>query len=361
MIEYENLAKLNSFLFDKFQESFINTLNNGSYILGNNVKNFEEEFSSYCNKKYGIGVASGLDALIISLKALNLNKGDEVIVPSNTFIATIIAIIQNNLVPILVEPNIKTYNINPEKIEEKITKKTKAVIAVHLYGKCCDMDPIIKICKDNNLKLIEDAAQAHGAKYKGKKAGSFGNLSTFSFYPAKNLGAIGDGGMILTDDEELNEKIKMLRNYGSKQKYHNELLGYNSRLDEIQAGFLNIKLKYLDKINKHKNKLAKIYHNNLSGNFIKPIEDEDYYHVYHIYNIRHKNRDKLKDYLADNGINTALHYPVAPHKQNSIKDFICNDKYKISEEIHNTTLSLPISYIHSEEEIIKISNIMNDF
>jgi dTDP-4-amino-4,6-dideoxygalactose transaminase len=361
MIEYENLRKVNAPFFKDLKCSFDELLKSGHYILGNNINTFEKEFASYCGSKNCIGVASGLDALILSLKVFEFGKESEVIVPSNTYIATILSIIHNQLKPVLVEPDIRTYNIDPYKIEEKITSKTKAIIVVHLYGKACDMDPIIKITKRYNLKLIEDCAQAHGAEYKGKKVGTFGDLGAFSFYPTKNLGALGDAGAITTDNIELAEKIKCLRNYGEKIKYNNEFIGFNSRLDEIQAGFLSIKLKKLDEINKHKRMLAKIYMKNLKDCYIKPLLEKDYFDVYHIFSIRHPKRDILKDFLLKNKIQTSIHYPIPPHKQKAMQGILNCACYPISEEIHNTILSLPISYFHTKDDIYQVIEIMNKF
>lgn len=362
MIDYENLAKLNAPFFSDFKEKFADFLSSGQYILGKNVSTFEENFSTYNNCKFSIGVASGLDALTLSLKALNLEEGSEVIVPSNTYIATILSIVQNNLIPVLVEPDLKTYNINPSLIEEKITAKTRAILVVHLYGQPCDMDSITNICKKNSLKLIEDCAQAHGAEYNGQKVGTFGDINAFSFYPTKNLGALGDAGAITTNNEDIAKTVKMLRNYGSKIKYYNEVVGFNSRLDEIQAAFLNIKLQKLDEINSHKKKLANIYNQNLPFNIIKPHIIKNANHVYHIYNIRTPLRDKLKDYLLENNIKTEIHYPVSPNKQQAMKNVINqNFQFPISEEIHNTTLSLPISYFHKEEEITLVCETINNF
>lgn len=357
MIEYENLKKVNEKFFDEYKKAFEDVLNSGWYILGENVKKFEEEFAKYLGVKHCIGVASGLDALILAIDALELPYDSEIIVPSNTYIATILAIVRNGLKPVLVEPDIRTYNIDPTKIEERITEKTRAIIVVHLYGKPCDMDPILDLAKKYNLYVIEDVAQAHGSKYKGKKTGTFG-IGCFSFYPTKNLGALGDAGAVVTDDDILAEKIKALRNYGSKKKYYNDYIGYNSRLDELQAIFLRIKLRFLDEINEHKRKLASIYLKNLADDFIKPVVDEDCYDVYHIFNVRHEKRDSLREYLLANGIITEIHYPIPPHKQESMKGIITGE-YPISEEIHNTTLSLPISYFHTEEDIIKICEVMN--
>jgi dTDP-4-amino-4,6-dideoxygalactose transaminase len=359
MIEYENLKQLNKFFFKEYKDKFDEILESGWYILGKNVKQFENNFSKFNNSKYTIGVASGLDALILLLKAYEFEDDSEIIVPSNTYIATILAIVHNGFNPILIEPDIETYNIDSSKIEEKITNKTKAIMVVHLYGQSCDMKPIVQLADKYNLKIIEDCAQAHGAEYFNQKVGTFGT-GAFSFYPTKNLGALGDGGAITTDDLKLKEKIDKLRNYGSSKKYYNELVGYNSRLDEIQAGFLDIKLKYLDDITNHKRKLAKIYKDYLDDKFIQPIEKDGYKNVYHIFAIRHHKRDELKEYLLQNNIKTEIHYPVAPHKQEAMRDIIIGD-FPISQEIHNTVLSLPISYFHSEENIYQVCKVINRF
>jgi dTDP-4-amino-4,6-dideoxygalactose transaminase len=360
MIEYENLGKLNAPFFKEYTKSFQKTLKSGWYILGNNVVSFEHEFAKYCNSKCCVGVASGLDALFLALKHYNFPKGSEVIVPSNTYIATILSIIHNDLKPILVEPDIHTYNINPEKIEERINERTKAIMVVHLYGKCCKMDTIIDIAKKYNLNVIEDCAQAHGSMFMGKKAGTFGNIGAFSFYPTKNLGALGDAGAIVTNENEVSESIKTLRNYGSKEKYINNVIGYNSRLDEIQAGFLSVKLHNLDAINEHKRGLARIYFDLLKEEYIKPVEDQNYYDVFHIFNIRHSRRDKIREYLLKNGINTDIHYPISPNQQVALSCLV-EGKYPISEEIHNTIISLPISFFHTREDIFKVVKVLNKF
>ncbi len=361
MIEYENLRDSNELFFQEYIHNFSNVLNSGWFILGGFVKKFEEEFANFNGNKFCVGVASGLDALTISLKAFNFENEGEVVVPSNTYIATILSIIQCGLKPVLVEPDINTYNIDPAKIEEKITSTTKAIIVVHLYGKPCDMDPIIKICKKHNLKLIEDCAQSHGAKYKEKNTGTFGDFGAFSFYPTKNLGALGDAGGIATNNEELAKTILKLRNYGSEKKYYNELVGYNSRLDEIQASFLSVKLKKIKVINYHKRELAKLYQENLKEDFIKPFVDADYFDVYHIYNIRHPERDRLREYLLKNQIKTEIHYPIPPHKQKAMQGIIKEKYFPISEEIHETTLSLPCSFGHSKDDILKVIEVMNKF
>jgi len=359
LIEYENLQKVNEKLFSKYKDSFYDFIKSGWYILGNDVVSFENDFASFCNTNHCIGVASGLDALILAIDAFDFPKNSEILVPSNTYIATILAIIRNGFKPVLIEPDIKTYNIDSNNIEEKINNKTKAILVVHLYGKSCQMDTIMSICNKYDLKLIEDCAQAHGAKFKNKKVGSFG-VGCFSFYPTKNLGALGDAGAITCDDEDYNNKIKSLRNYGSNIKYHNDDIGYNSRLDEIQAGFLSIKLKILDDITNHKRNLAKIYFENLDSSFILPIIDSDYFDVYHIFNIRHKRRDDLIKYLEQNSIKTQIHYPIPPHRQKAMKGII-NESFPISQEIHDSTLSLPISYFHTRSDILKVCNVMNEW
>ncbi|MHC1704359.1 MAG: DegT/DnrJ/EryC1/StrS family aminotransferase [Tenuifilaceae bacterium] len=360
MIEYENLAKLNKPFREELKQAFSDTLESGWFVLGENVHQFEKEFAAYNQIDYCIGVASGLDALIIGIKALELEKGSEIIVPSNTYIATILAIIHCGHKPVLVEPKIQTYNIDPEKIEDAITPKTKAVLVVHLYGKVCEMTPIIKVCKNHKLYLIEDCAQAHGAKYNEIKAGCFGDLAAFSFYPTKNLGCLGDGGAIVTNNSLLDEKIRMLRNYGSNKKYYNQYIGYNSRLDEIQAAFLRIKLKHLDEINHHKRFLASLYFNGLKSDYILPNQDEHFYDVFHIYNILHEKRDDLKEYLLNNGIKTEIHYPLSPHRQKALS-FLSHLDFPISDQIHCSTLSLPISTFHSKEDIYRVIEVLNRF
>jgi len=361
MLEYENLGKLNAPFFEEYKNSFEKTLNSGWYILGENVRKFEEEFAEYNTCKYCIGVTSGLDALILSLKAFNFNPADEVIVPSNTYIATILSIVHCGLKPVLVEPDIRTYNIDPKRIEEKITSKTKAIMIVHLYGKSCDMNPILSVKEKHGLILIEDCAQSHGAKYHSRFTGTFGEFGAFSFYPTKNLGALGDAGAIVSNDDKLAQAVTRLRNYGSDKKYYNEVVGYNSRLHEMQAGFLSIKLKHLNEINTHKRKLADIYFDNLKDDFIKPVKDDNYFDVFHIFNVRHPKRNELKAYLLKNEIKTEIHYPLPPHKQKAMSGIILENDFPISEEIHNTTLSLPISFAHTPDEIYRVVEVMNKF
>ena len=360
-IEYENLGKVNQSFFEEYRKAFDDVLKGGWYILGKSVKTFEEQFATYCGTKYCIGLANGLDALTISLKAFGFEAGDEVIVPSNTYIATILSILHNQMKPVLVEPDIQTYNIDPEKIEEQITPRTKAIMLVHLYGKVCSMDKIKAIATKHNLKIIEDCAQAHGAMFKGIRAGNLGNVAGFSFYPTKNLGALGDAGAVTCNDEPLQKLVSNLRNYGSSVKYYNEEVGYNSRLDEVQAAFLSIKLKQLDNINTHKRSLAALYLEGLKDDFIKPVVDPDYYDVYHIFSIRHPKRDQLKEYLIRNDIKTDIHYPVSPNKQKAMIGILDKQLTPISEEIHQTTLSLPISYFHTTSNVQQVIEVMNKF
>lgn len=360
MIEYENLAKLNAPFFKEMQDSFSQTLEGGWYILGGNVKKFEEDFAARHKVKHCIGVNSGLDAMLLSLKAFGFPEGSEVIVPSNTYIATILAVLQAGLKPVLAEPDIRSYNISPVEIEKNITAKTVAVIPVHLYGKSCDMKGILELKEKYGFKIVEDCAQSHDAKQSDRLTGTFGEFGAFSFYPTKNLGALGDAGAILTNDDELAVAVRRLRNYGSDVKYYNEVPGYNSRLDEMQAGFLAVKMRHLDEITRHKRKLAEIYHKNISGAFIKPEVKAGYYDVYHIYNIRHQKRNDLKVYLLKNGIKTEIHYPVAPHHQKAMRG-ILSGKYPVAEEIHATTLSLPVSFCHTEEDIYRVVEVLNAF
>jgi len=369
LIKFLDLKEVNKQYKKELIESCKRVIESGWYILGEEVEKFEKEFAEFCGTKYAISVGSGLDALkliIRGYKELGLFKEkDEIIVPANTYIASILAISEERLNPVLVEPRIDTYLIDPDKIEEKITPKTKAIMAVHLYGQTCEMDKIYKIAKKYNLKIIEDSAQAHGAEYKWKengewrikKAGNLGDASGFSFYPGKNLGALGDGGAVTTNDEKLAEVIKALRNYGSHKKYENLYKGYNSRLDEIQAAMLRVKLKYLDKENKKRKEIAKYYLENIKNNKIilpKIITDS----VWHLFVIRLKERDRLQKYLFENGIQTLIHYPIPPHKQKAYKEWN-NLSFPITEKIHNEVLSLPISGVMNLEEAKKIVNVIN--
>lgn len=365
MIKFLDLYKINQKYRKEIDRSVKRVLDSGYYILGQEVKNFETNFANYIGCKQCIGTANGLEALTLILNAYKelgiLKDSDEIIVPANTFIATILAISQNNLTPILVEPNINTYNIDPDLIEEKITPKTKAIMIVHLYGQTVEMDKIWKIAKKHNLKIIEDSAQAHGAIYKNKMAGNLGDASAFSFYPGKNLGAIGDAGAITTSDERLAEVIRALTNYGSKEKYINIYKGTNSRLDEIQAAILNSKLKYLNLDNNKRRVIAKYYLEHIKNpKIILPIIKDFDSHNFYVFVVRSENRDKLQKYLTDNQISSLIHYPIPPHKQLAYKEWN-NLSFPITEKIHNEILSIPISPVSTKKEIKTIVKILNNF
>ena len=344
---------------DKFDEMYANSV----YIQGKEYEEFNKNFAAYCGVKYAIGVGNGLDALMLILRAYEIGPGDEVIVPSNTFIATALAVTYVGATPIFVEPILEEFNINPALIEQKITAKTKAIIAVHLYGQCCDMDEINRIAKKHNLKVIEDAAQAHGALYRGKKAGSLGDAAGFSMYPGKNLGALGDGGAVTTNDEALAKKIAALSCYGSDYKYHHIYKGVNSRLDEIQCGFLNIKLKNLDRWNADRNRIAKKYFAGIHNPKVKlPVIHEGNYHVWHIFGVRCAQRDKLEAYLNSHGIGTNKHYPTPMHLQGAYADLnIKKGELPLAEEISATELSIPMYYGMTDAEIDYVIETINNF
>ncbi|MBQ9605029.1 MAG: DegT/DnrJ/EryC1/StrS family aminotransferase [Firmicutes bacterium] len=333
------------------------------YIGGSELADFEKAFAAYCGTEFCVGAGNGLDALMLALKALGIGEGDEVIVPSNTFIATALAVTYTGARPVFVEPDIRTFNIAPENIEEKITEKTKAIMPVHLYGQPCDMDRITEIAKKHSLYIIEDCAQAHGAHYKGKRVGSFGDAAGFSFYPGKNLGALGDAGAAVTNNKDLADKIRALGNYGSDRKYHHIYLGNNSRLDEMQAAFLSAKLPLLDKMNKNRQKTADMYLSGIKNpDVILPYIMPDAEHVWHIFAIRSKRRDELEKYLAQNGIGTNKHYPTPIHLQDCYKGLGINKgELPIAEEISATELSLPMYYGITEDEVRYVIDVINDF
>lgn len=334
------------------------------FIQGEECKNFEREFAEYCETKYCIGVGNGLDALFLILKALNIHQGDEVIVPSNTYIATALAVSYVDATPIFVEPDISTYNINPDLIEEKITSRTKAIIVVHLQGRAADMDRINEIAKKYNLYVIEDAAQAHGVLYKGKRVGSFGDAAGFSFYPGKNLGALGDGGCVVTNNEGIAKKVRALGNYGSDYKYHHIYKGNNSRLDELQAAFLRCKLPHLDRWNEDRKRIAKKYIEGIKNPLITlPLKDDDIFdHIYHVFVIRCEKRDALEAYLNDKGIGTVKHYPIPMHLQEAYKDLeLPKGSFPIAEEISDTVLSIPMYYGMTDEECDYVIEALNQF
>lgn len=344
-------------------EKFKKVYKNNYFILGEEVRKFEEDFAKFCGVKYCIGCGNGLDALYLILKACNIGVGDEVIVPCHTYIATALAVSYTGAKPVFVEPDIRTYNIDVNLIERAITKRTKAIIPVHLYGQLAEMDMIVDLVKKYDLKVIEDSAQAHGAEIKGKKAGSFGDAAGFSFYPGKNLGALGDGGAVVTDDEDLAFKVKSIRDYGSFKKYYNKYKGINSRLDEIQAAFLNVKLRYLNKWNDYRSYIANMYLQNIENEkIIKPYVTENSKPVWHLFIIRCEDRDKLKEYLEEKDIGTLIHYPIPIHLQEAYKDL----KYKegdfpIGEQIASQVLSLPIWYGMKKDEIGYVIETINNF
>lgn len=358
MIKYEDLKKVNNLTIKNRKKLFETFWNQGMYILGNQVKKFEKNFSKFLGIKFSIGVNSGYDAIYLAIKTLKLPEGSEIILSSCSYIATVNAVIANNCKPIFVEANIDTYNIDVSKIESMINKKTKAIIITHLYGRTCEMKKILNIKRKHKLYLIEDCAQSHGSKLGKKYTGTFGDFGCFSFYPTKNLGGLGDGGLITTNNRNYANNLKKLRNYGFKKKNYSELIGINSRLDDFQAIFLNAKLKSLRKMNLHKIKLAKLYDKLLTDRVIKPFVSKKYENVYHIYPIRYEKRNKLISHLSKNGIQVMCHYPLPPHKQISLKKFF-KKKYPISEKIHKTIISLPISYSHSEKDVKYVCKIIN--
>lgn len=351
-------------LRDEMQRAFTEVYNSNWFIQGMQCKRFEEEYAAYCGTKYCVGVATGLDAIYLILRAMGIGAGDEVIIPSNTFIATALAVSYAGASPIFVEPILENYNIDVTKIEEKITERTKAVIAVHLQGRCADMDAVCAIAKRHGLKVIEDAAQAHGARYKGKRAGSLSDAAAFSFYPGKNLGALGDGGCVVTDDEELMTKVRALGNYGSDYKYHHIYQGTNSRLDEMQAAFLRIKLPWLDKWNEERRRIADRYITEINNPLITlPVKSSDEYeHIYHVFVVRCDRRDELEKYLADAGIGTVKHYPVPMHLQGAYRSLdIPEGALPIAENISSTVLSLPMFYGMTDRQTDYVIEKVNAF
>ena len=365
MIPFLDLKAINAQYRDELVDACTRVIDSGWYIGGSELEKFEQQFANYCGTKYAIGVANGLDALILTLRAWKelgkLKDGDEVIVPSNTYIASILAISANNLTPVLVEPYVDSFNIDPKKVEAAITGKTKAILPVHLYGQLADMPAIMEIAKHHELLVLEDSAQAHGASFDDKSAGSWGDASGFSFYPGKNLGALGDAGAITTSNEELANALRALRNYGSHEKYKNLFQGVNSRLDEIQAAMLNVKLNHLDNEISHRRKVANAYLEGIDNKaIILPTTENDSAHVWHVFVVRCERRDELQKYLADNGVQTLIHYPVPPHQQPAYKEW--NDvSYPISEKIHTEVLSLPIGPTMTMEDVNTVVQICNEF
>lgn len=356
-IPFLNFEPMHNEVHDELQAAFNSVLKSNWFVLGNHVNQFETEYADFNQVKHVIGVSNGLDALHLSLLALGITKGDEVIVPSNTYIASVLAVSYVGATPVFVEPNIETYNIDVEKIEAAITNKTRAIMPVHLYGQACQMDKIQDLALKYNLYIIEDNAQSQGASFNGKLTGSFGHLNGTSFYPGKNLGALGDAGAVTTNDEELANKIRVLRNYGSNKKYFNETIGYNMRLDELQAAFLSVKLKQLAKWTAQRQEIASYYNELLKDipGLILPKTAENATHSYHLYVIRTKNRDELQKHLTDNGIGTMIHYPIPPHLQEAYSHLgYKRGDFPIAEELADTMLSLPLWPGMEKNQIIHI-------
>ncbi|CAB1217412.1 DegT/DnrJ/EryC1/StrS family aminotransferase [Acinetobacter bouvetii] len=369
MINFLNLQQINQQYNEELIEACTRVINSGWYIGGSELAKFEQNFASFCGTKYAVGVANGLDALVLVFRAWKelgkLKDNDEVLVPANTYIASILAITANNLKPILIEPDVNTYNLDSGLIESQINDKTKAILAVHLYGQLADMPSIKAIANKHNLLILEDSAQAHGAKLDGIKAGNWGDAAGFSFYPGKNLGALGDAGAITTNDAELANVLIALRNYGSHEKYKNIYAGVNSRLDEIQAAMLNVKLKYLDKEILHRRTIAQAYLENIKNPLIKlPLQNKNAalydQHVWHLFVIECEKRDELQKYLTEQGIQTLIHYPIPPHKQQAYKE-LNHLSFPITEGIHNQVLSLPIGPTLTFTEVQKIIESINEF
>ncbi len=370
MIPFLDLKAITKQYRDELVKAATDVIDSGWYIQGEQVEAFEREFASYCGTKHSIGVANGLDALIITLRAWKelgrLKEGDEIIVPANTYIASILAITENRLTPVLVEPDIHTYNLNPQLIEQAITSKTRAILPVHLYGQLADMPAIMEIANRFNLLVLEDSAQAHGASISGKKSGSWGHASGFSFYPGKNLGALGDAGVITTNDDELAQIIRVLGNYGSPKKYQNLYKGLNSRLDEMQAAMLRVKLRYIDTDNIKRRELAKVY---IEGINDKSLIQKAYKsnlnfleesHVWHLFVIRTQQRNAIQQHLIENGVQTLIHYPTAPHQQPAYKEWI-KHSYPITEAMHQEVISLPISPVMSLADVERVIEAINCF
>lgn len=360
MIPYEDLAMLNKPFRAAFQQKLEEVLERGQFVMGEELEQFEAEFAAYCQTDYAVGTSSGLDALLLLLRGLNLPLGSEVIVPAHTFIATFLAVIHAGLVPVPVDACPQTYNISPEQAEAALTSRTKAILAVHLYGKPAEMETLQHLAHQHGLYLLEDAAQAHGADYQGQKAGNLGYAAAFSFYPTKNLGALGDGGAITTNDKPLYKRLLRLRNYGAKQKYQHKEMGFNARLDELQAAFLRIKLPHLDAMNVQKRRLARLYFDLLDSNkFTLPKESEA--DVHHIFPVLHPERDRLQAYLKAHQIETACHYPIPPHQQSALQDLLGKQRFPTTERICRQELSLPISAAHTPAQIQEVVAVMNAF
>lgn len=361
MISFLDLSQINNRFRDEIDFRFKKILDKGHYLQGEQNELFCEHFAQFCGTKFAIGVANGLDALNLIIRAHGYGAGDEIIVPANTYIATILAISENGCTPVLVEPDINTYNIDPDKIEAAITPKTRAIMVVHLYGQAVQMQKVWEIAKKHGLKVFEDCAQAHGAFYQNKRVGNLSDAGAFSFYPGKNLGCMGDGGAVVTNDENVYKKVKALANYGSDRKYHHIYKGTNSRLDELQAAVLDVKLPHLDADNARRREIASYYRKNITNPLIiLPQTYEEEAAVWHVFVVRTRERDRFQQYLANKGVQTIIHYPTPPHKQEAYAEW--NDRsYPISEEIHRTIISLPISPVMTGAEIKEIVRIVNEY
>jgi dTDP-4-amino-4,6-dideoxygalactose transaminase len=360
MIDYENLACSNSAFMAELEEAASRVIRSGWYVLGEEVQAFEREFARYVGAKHCIGVGNGLDALFLALEGLDLPKNSDVLVASNTYIATILAIVHAGHRPVLVEPELDTFNMDPRRLPEAITPNTRAICVTHLFGKSCRMDAICAFAREHGLKIIEDCAQSHGARLAGQMTGTFGDAGCFSFYPTKNLGAIGDAGAIVTNDDALADRIRHTRNYGSKQKYVNTYIGINSRLDEIQAALLRVKLRHLDQMIRHKRALAEIYFASLPDWLKMPRRREDEFDVFHIFAVRYERRDELRAWLLEQGIKTEIHYPIPPHRQKAMQGILAGS-YPIAEELHATELSLPISVSMGPEQVSAVVDVIKRY
>ena len=360
VIEYESLARSNAAYMTDLEAAATRVFRSGWYVLGQEVSAFEAEFAAYVGAKHCVGVANGLDALILSIEALDLPRGSDILVASNTYIATILAIVRAGHKPVLVEPELATFNMDPARLPQAMTGNTRAVCVTHLFGKTCRMDAIGAFAREHGLKVVEDCAQSHGARLDTQMTGTFGDAGCFSFYPTKNLGAFGDAGAIVTDDDALADRLRHTRNYGSKQKYVNRYVGVNSRLDELQAALLRVKLRHLDAMTAHKRALAEVYFANLPEWVAKPVRRPDEYDVFHIYGIRHPRRDALRQYLLDHGVKTEIHYPIPPHRQEAMRGILAGD-YPVANELHATELSLPISAGHTTDDVARVAVLIGGF
>lgn len=360
MIEYESLGQSNQAFMAELEAAASRVIRSGWYVLGQEVSAFESEFAQYVGAKHCIGVANGLDALILSMEALDLPRGSDILVASNTYIATILAIIRAGHHPVLVEPELETFNMDPQRLAGAMTSKTRAICVTHLFGKSCRMDAIGAFAQQHGLKLVEDCAQSHGAKLAGRMTGTFGDAGCFSFYPTKNLGAIGDAGAVVTNSDALADRLRHTRNYGSKQKYVNEYVGVNSRLDELQAALLRVKLRHLDAMTAHKRSLADTYFEHLPQWLALPRRREDEYDVFHIFGVRYGRRDELRSWLLGQGVKTEIHYPIAPHRQKAMQD-ILKGTFPIADVLHGTELSLPISAGHTHDDIRRVCDLVAQF